>query len=103
MYVYSPLLNQVANKLVVSLLVTAVGGALVWPFKAIKSAVKAATDRLTAVEHELVTQRVNCLTTIQNNTEKTNDILERVATTLDNTHITQIEMSGFLKGMKNKR
>jgi hypothetical protein len=100
MFASTPLLNQVADKLVVSIIVTAVGGALVWPFKAVKSAVTAAATRLTAVENELVLQRTNCLNTIQNNTEKTNEILERVADTLDKTHETQMEMSGFLKGMR---
>lgn len=100
MFATLPLLNVVLEKFYVSLIVTAAGGALLWPFKAAKSAVKAAGDRLTAVEKELVIQRTNCLATIQKNTETTNEILERVADTLDRTHETQVEMSGFLKGMR---
>ena len=100
MFVNVPLLNQVLDKLLVSVIVTAVGGALVWPFKAAKSALKTATDRLVAVEKELVVQRTNCLSTIQRNTETTNEILERVADTLEKTHDEQVKMSGFIQGMK---
>lgn len=98
-----PLLSQVFDKLFVSLIVTVAGGLLVWPFKAAKSAVKAATDRLTAVEAELVVQRTNCLSTIQKNTETTNTILERVADTLEKTHDEQVKMSGYIQGMSTRK
>jgi hypothetical protein len=100
MFVSVPLLQQLTDKIVVSLVVTAVGGALVWPFKTIKRKIEEFTVELKAVQSELVTQRTNCLTTIQNQGVTQITLLERVADTLDKTHETQIAMSGYIQGMK---
>jgi hypothetical protein len=100
MFASTPLLQQVVDKTVVSLLVAAVGGFLVWPFKTIKRKVEDFTIELKAVQTELVTQRTNCLTTIQNQGAEQIKLLNRVADTLDKTHETQMSMSGFIQGMK---
>lgn len=100
MFASTPLLSQLIDKMFVSFVVTAVGGALVWPFKAIKRKGEELTQELKLMQAELVTQRTNCLTTLQTQGAEQITLLKRVADTLDKTHETQMSMSGFIQGMK---
>jgi hypothetical protein len=100
MFASTPLLNQILDKTFISLAVTVAGGALMWPFKAIKRKGEEITKELKAVQAELTTQRTNCLNTLQSQGEKQISLLERMADTLDKTHETQMSMSGFIQGMK---
>jgi hypothetical protein len=90
---YTPATDQVVTKL----LVTIVGGGLMWPFKILKNKFEEFTAQLTKVQDELITQRTNCLQTIQNQGEIQIKTMERVADTLDQIHVSQAEMSGYLR------
>ena len=59
-------------------------------------------SRLKALETELSTQRTNCLATLQKQGDEQIKTLDRMATTLDKMHESQIEMTGYWKGMNHR-
>jgi uncharacterized membrane-anchored protein YhcB (DUF1043 family) len=97
MFASMPLLQQVVDKTVVSLLVAAIGGFLVWPFKVIKRKVEEFTTELKAVQTELVTQRTNHLSHIEASAEAQLKVLEKVSNTLTDIHLDQKETLGYIK------
>jgi len=56
-------------------------------------------DLLKEVHTELVTQRTNCLRTLQDQGKTQIDTLGRVADTLDGMHSQQAELTGYIKGL----
>ena len=67
----------------------------------LRSALKNIKDKfniLDEVKEELVTQRTNCLTTLQTQGPRQSEILEKVSDTLQDINMGQAEMSGYLKG-----
>jgi hypothetical protein len=97
MFSGTPLLQQLTDKLVVSFIVTAIGGTLVWPFKSIKRKVEEFTTEIKAVQTELVTQRTNHLAHIEASSEAQLKVLEKVSSTLTDIHLDQKETLGYIK------
>jgi hypothetical protein len=64
------------------IIIAALIGALMWPWKKIKTAYEETSARLEAVHTELSTQRNNCLRTLQDQGDKQIEILGKVANTL---------------------
>ena len=93
-------LEAIADKLIVSAVVTLVGGALLWPFRKIKKEWGEVTSKLTTLQLELETQRTNHLTHIENNTQETVTVLKDVAKTLQDIHLGQKESFGYIRGLK---
>lgn len=59
-------------------------------------------SKLLGIQEELSTQRTNCLTTLQNQGTEQVKLLEKVAGTLEAIHISQAEMSGYIKANHEK-
>jgi len=55
------------------------------------------------MKEELVTQRTNCLKTLQEQGKTQIETLVKVAGTLDSMHTQQSEMNGFIKGLAESR
>jgi hypothetical protein len=83
---------QVFGKLVYA----ALGGIILWPFRALKAKVEEFTRQLKSVQTELVTQRTNCLTTLQHQGEQQIELLKEVSSTLSDMHLDQRSMMGKL-------
>ena len=54
---------------------------------------------LKEVREELVTQRTNCLNTLQNNGKQQLIVLEKMAGSLEGLHGQQTELVGYIKGL----
>jgi hypothetical protein len=68
--------------------------------KAIKNEWKEKSALLQEVHTEMKLQRTNCLSTLQRQGEKQIDLLERAVDVLEDIHISQSEMSGYIKASK---
>ena len=75
----------------------------------VRTIFKKATDvlnkfetKLTNVETELSAQRTNCLTTLQSQGTEQIKLLEKAVSTLEAIHISQAEMSGYIKANHEK-
>lgn len=84
---------------------TTILGILIFPirtfFKNARDEWRSATAKLAGVEKELNIQRTNCLTTLQNQGQAQVDLLEKANSTLEAMHLSQVEMSGYLKASRN--
>lgn len=86
-------------------LVLAVGGwILMFPVRTLIAKAKELLDtfdkRLSSMQSELVQQRTNCLTTLQNQGDKQIEVLEKMSGTLEQMHLSQAEMAGYFKGSR---
>jgi hypothetical protein len=85
---------------------TTIVGILVFPirtfFKNVRNEWRAATAKLAGVEKELNIQRTNCLTTLQHQGQSQIDLLEKATNTLEAIHLSQVEMSGYLKASHDR-
>jgi hypothetical protein len=88
----SSIVIQGASKLAYA----ALGGILLWPFRAIKSKIEEYTKQVKSVQTELVTQRTNCLATLQRQGEEQIELLKKVSSTLSDMHLDQRSMMGKL-------
>lgn len=82
---------------IVSLLV---GGALtlvLWPFRKAHKEWTGMKNDLSAVHEELVRQRTNCLTTLQNQGEKQIELLTKSVAVLDGVRLDLAEQTGYLR------
>ena len=88
-------------------LVLSVGGwILMFPVRTLISKAKSFftnfETKLNAIETELSTQRTNCLHTLQEQGKTQIETLKEVAGTLKDMHESQIEMTGYFKGMNRR-
>jgi hypothetical protein len=85
---------------------TAVVGLLLFPvrtfLKNVQGEWQAVTAKLSGVEKELSVQRTNCLTTLQQQGQSQIDLLEKANNTLEAIHLSQVEMSGYLKASRDR-
>lgn len=82
--------------------VLSVGGwMLLFPIRSLIDKVKKEWEgmigRLDTVQKELSEQRTNCLQTLQIQGGKQIELLDKAATTLDAMHLSQVEMTGYIK------
>jgi hypothetical protein len=87
-------------KATMGLAVAGVGGILMYPIRAIKKEWAGLREKLDATQAELVQQRENHLTHIQENGEAQVNLLEKVADTLSLMHLDQKETLGMLRNTK---
>jgi len=59
---------------------------------------KNAMDTLNAVHQELITQRTNCLATLQQEGEKQTEVLKEISNTLTDIHVDQSRTLGIIEG-----
>jgi Putative ER transporter, 6TM, N-terminal len=76
-----------------------VGGWIVlFPFRTAFDTLKEKSKILEELKEELVTQRTNCLATIQTSNQEQVKLLEKAVEVLEDIHLSQSEMSGFMQG-----
>lgn len=93
---------QLVHEIQISIALTVGSWFMLFPFKMfVKKIVGAWNEQeeiLKSVKEELITQRTNCLKTLQEQGTKQIEVLEKMSDTLDSMRTSQAEMSGFLKG-----
>lgn len=93
------LLTEFGHELVITVILSVGGTMIMWPFRKAKKIFEDVKTSLDQVHTELVTQRSNCLSTLQSQGESQIKVLEKMSDTLSDMHSSQLEMSGYLKGM----
>ena len=96
-------LGQFVHEGVVSLMLAAVGGILMWPYNKAKQAYRALMDTMKATQAELTLQRQNCLDTLQRQGESQVNLLTKACDTLDGVRLDLKEQTGFLQGLTSPR
>jgi hypothetical protein len=91
-----PLVHQLIHEIAVTVIIAIGGSALMWPYKAIKKEFAEAKSALEAVHEELLTQRMNCLTTLKTQGDTQIEVLKEVASTLKDMHLDQRTLLGRL-------
>jgi hypothetical protein len=84
-------------KVFMGLLVAGGIGIIMWPFRSIRKEWRTLKDSVAETHAELVTQRTNCLTTLQNQGDRQIELLGKAVETLGNIHTSQAAMSGFMQ------
>jgi hypothetical protein len=80
---------------------TALGGwILMFPLRTAVTTIRTRVKILDELKEELVEQRTNCLKTLQEQGEKQIELLSKAVETLEDIHVSQAEMTGFIKGQK---
>jgi len=87
------------HEVVITIMVTLFIGTMTWPFRKVKDFATGVKKTFDNIHSELVMQRTNCLTTLQNKSDDQIKVLEKVSGTLESIHTSQAEMSGYLRGM----
>jgi len=97
------LILEAIHEAEIGLVLTVGGWILMFPVRTLIEKIKKFFEdfeaKLNAIENELSTQRTNCLATLQSQGVTQIAALERAANTLDKMHESQIEMTGYFKGM----
>lgn len=100
------LVIQAVHEAEIGVVLTAGGWLLMFPIRNLAEKVKKFLEsyehRLDRMESELTTQRTNCLATLQKQGDEQIKTLDRMASTLDKMHESQIEMTGYWKGMNHR-
>jgi len=89
---------QILNKGLVAAGVSFGGWIIMFPLRTLFKTIKEKSQVLDDVKNELITQRTNCLSTLQEQGERQIELLGQVNDTLQDIHLGQSEMSGYLKG-----
>jgi hypothetical protein len=90
------LIATYVHEIIVTVIIAVGGSVLMYPFKLIRREFADAKAALEAVHEELVQQRQNCLTTIQNNGVEQNKLLTKAVDVLEAMHLDQRELLGKL-------
>ena len=99
-FVAEPLLTQLTPlvyKTIVGLAITGLLGAFMWPFRKARKEWIALKDEQSLIHKELVTQRTNCLQTLQTQGDRQIELLGKVSDTLTGMALSQAEMTGYCK------
>ena len=84
---------------------TAIIGVIMFPIRTLLKNARAewfsATAKLDSLGKELELQRTNCLTTLANQGEAQIKLLEKATDTLDAMHLSQVEMTGFIRAKRD--
>ena len=73
-----------------------------YPIRAIKKEWANLNKKIEAAQEELVQQRTNCLSTLQDQGSQQIELLGRCVSTLESIHLSQAEMSGYMKASRDK-
>ena len=84
------------HELVSTVLVSALIGGIVYPFKSAKKKWEGMISKLDEVHSELKAQRTNCLSTLQNQGDKQIELLRDTVKVLNDMHLDQRELLGKL-------
>ena len=98
--VAEPIWNQLAPtafKAFVGLVLTGLLGVIMYPFRKAHKEWTALKSDIASTHAELVQQRTNCLTTLQQQGESQVKLLEKAVAALDGVRIDLAEQTGYLK------
>jgi len=90
-------LTPLALKTVVGIVITGLLGVFMWPFRRARKEWIALKDEQKLIHQELVTQRTNCLQTLQTQGDRQIELLGKVSDTLTGMALSQAEMTGYCK------
>jgi hypothetical protein len=90
-------LVPIAVKTGIGLLFTGLLGAFMWPFRKAQKEWTALKQEQATIHQELVTQRTNCLTTLQSQGDQQVELLKKAVGSLENMALSQAEMTGFFR------
>jgi hypothetical protein len=103
----SALFDTMLQKAAITLGLSVGGWMLSYPFRAVFNSAKEEwhekTQLLSEVHQELKQQRTNCLTTLQSQGDQQIKLLEKTVDTLEQIHLGQTEMAGFIKASSSRR
>jgi hypothetical protein len=97
---YAPIyqtLAPIALKAVFGLVFTGLLGIFMWPYRKAQKEWTALKQEQATIHQELVTQRTNCLTTLQNQGDAQVKLLEKAVESLGTMALSQAEMTGFFR------
>ena len=94
---FSPELTQFMYKVAASAVVGVIMGIVLWPFRKARKEWVALKNEQASIHAELVQQRTNCLTTLQQQGESQVKLLEKAVAALDGVRIDLAEQTGYLK------
>ena len=100
MFVNPDLLNQVGPlflKAAIGLVFTGLLGVFMWPFRKARKEWIALKNEQSSFHAELVTQRTNCLTTLQTQGDRQIELLGTMSATLTGMALSQAEMTEYCK------
>jgi len=90
-------LGPIALRTMVGLVFTGLIGAIMWPVRKAKKEWSKLTTKLDAVHMELVTQRSNCLATLQVQGDTQIELLSKTVAALDGVRLDLREQMGILR------
>lgn len=88
------------TKALIGLAVTGLGALLMYPYRALKKEWAGLKAQINTAQAELVHQRTNCLSTLQDQGRTQIELLGRCAETLEAMHLDQKETLGLIKGSR---
>ena len=94
-----PALQPYFAKAIVSLVVAGLGGLMLWPIKYARREWKSIKEAVASTHAELITQRQNHLTHIQENGEQQTKILTKVVDILEGLRLDTQSQTGFIQGL----
>ena|ERR1022692_4484561 len=92
--------NQLAPlvfKATVGFVITGLLGVIMWPIRKVRKEWSGLTSKLDAVHTELVTQRQNCLGTLQEQGKIKIELLGKTVAALDGVRLDLAEQTGYLR------
>lgn len=93
---------QLLHEAEIAIVLSVGGWMILFPVRTLYSKVKEIVDNykesMKEMKEELITQRTNCLTTLQTQGEEQIKVLNKVSSTLEAMHLAQVEMTGYMKG-----
>ena len=90
-------LTPLVYKTLVGIALTGLLGVFMWPFRKARKEWVALKNEQASIHAELVQQRTNCLTTLQQQGESQVKLLEKAVAALDGVRIDLAEQTGYLK------
>lgn len=90
-------LGPLVYKTVVGLVLTGLLGVIMWPFRKARKEWSALKVNIEATHKELVQQRTNCLTTLQEQGAEQIALLVKTVSALDGVRLDLAEQTGFLR------
>lgn len=99
----SPELNALAYKVGGSLIVGIIVYVVLWPFKTARKEWSTLKEEQSSMYAELVKQRENCLTTLQQLGQTQVVLLGKVAATLEGVRLDLAEQTGYLRAAPPRR
>jgi len=94
--------SVILGKTALGLLVAGVGALLLWPFKEARKSWKELKNSINSTRAELILQRTNCLTTLQEDGKEQVKLLGKMAETLGDIKVELASQTGYLQASSGR-